>query len=348
MGESIFVKFLIDFPPPPIFHHFEFLPESIPDPPRCDFFYGPHEQLTCGLFLKAKNEYHTNPSLFMMSLQEDNHASHSAIFIEDCKDYCPDMPTNPTSDNALFDAFPFNDDLFEIYPTQDQLVSNKVLFMDESNREDSLDLNSTIPHISHDYSEEDERGDSSGHIGSYVGSSSENSHKNNQYFTSQNSFTNPLFQFKEVEEFNDDIHISLACMISFDDDKFKGIPMHLNPLFSPSVHGSSFPDQEIVNDDLIMLKEPINSILFIKTSNHHSNVIDHAHVSNIKQKSRLVGWQVLQDGNHFFWILMGPLPLLHAFVGWQGDRHSLCIIFQFINHPSKIDDTFLYEKCHPT
>ena len=77
MGESIFVKFLIDFPPPPIFHHFEFLPESIPGPPRCDFLYGPHEKLACGLFLKDNNEYHTNPSLFMMSLHEDNHASHS-------------------------------------------------------------------------------------------------------------------------------------------------------------------------------------------------------------------------------------------------------------------------------
>jgi len=41
--ESIFVNFLINFPPPPIFHHFEFLPESILDHPRCDFFYGPHE-----------------------------------------------------------------------------------------------------------------------------------------------------------------------------------------------------------------------------------------------------------------------------------------------------------------
>jgi len=63
--ESIFVKLLIDFPPPSIFNHFGFLPESIHDPPLCDFFYGPHEQLTCGLFLKAKNEYHANPSLFM-------------------------------------------------------------------------------------------------------------------------------------------------------------------------------------------------------------------------------------------------------------------------------------------
>jgi hypothetical protein len=162
-------------------------------------------------------------------------------------------------------------------------------------------------------------------------------------------FTNPLFQFKEVEEFNDDIHVSLACMISFDDDKFKRIPMHLNPLFSPSVHGISFPDQEIVNDDLIMLEEPINSILNIKTSNHHSNIImDHAHVFNIKPKSRLVGWQVLQDGNHFFWILIGSLPLLHALVGWQGDQYALCIIFQFMNHTSKIDDAFLYAKCHPT
>jgi hypothetical protein len=173
-GESIFVKFLIDFPPPPIFHHFEFLPESILDPPRCDFFYGPHEQLTCGLFLKAKNEYHTNPSLFMTGLQENNHASRSAIFTGDCKDYCLVMPTNPTFENDLFDAFPFNDDLFEAYPTQDQPVSNEVLLMDESGREDSLNLNSTIPHISHDYSEKDERGDSSGHIGSYVGSSFEN------------------------------------------------------------------------------------------------------------------------------------------------------------------------------
>jgi hypothetical protein len=98
-----------------------------------------------------------------------------------------------------------------------------------------------------------------------------------------------LFEFKEVKEFNDDIHISLACMIYFDDDKLKGIPMHLNPLFSPSVHDSSFYDQEIVNHDLIILKEPIKSTLNIKTSNHHSNVIDHAHVSTIKPKYRLVG-----------------------------------------------------------
>ena len=104
-------------------------------------------------------------------------------------------------------------------------------------------------------------------------------------------------------------------MISFDDDKFKRIPMHLNPLLSPSVHGSPFPDQEIVNDDLIILEEPIKSILYIKTSNHHSNDIYHAHVFNIKPKPRLVGWQVLQDGNHFFWILIEPLPLLHALGG---------------------------------
>ena len=149
-------------------------------------------------------------------------------------------------------------------------------------------------------------------------------------------------------EFNDDIHISLACMISFDDDKFKGMPMHLNPLFYHSVHGSSFLDQEIVNDDLIMLKDPINSTLFIKTSNHHSNVMDHAHVVNIKLKSHLVGWHVLQDGNHFFWVLIGSLPLLHALVGWQCDQCALCIIFQFMNHTSKIDDAFLYVKYHPT
>ena len=65
-------------------------------------------------------------------------------------------------------------------------------------------------------------------------------------------------------------------MIYFDDDEFKGIPMHLNPLLSPSVHGSPFSDQDIVNDDLIILEEPINSILNCETSNHHSNHIYHA------------------------------------------------------------------------
>jgi hypothetical protein len=157
-----------------------------------------------------------------------------------------------------------------------------------------------------------------------------------------------LFQLKEVEEFNEDIHVSLACTTSFDDDEFKRIPMHFNPLFSPSVHGSFFHNQEILNDDLIILKYPINSILNIKISNHHSNIINHAHVSNIKSNSRLVGWQIVQDGNHFFWILTGTLPLLHVVVGWKGDQYALCIVSQFMNHTYKIDDAFLYAKCHPT
>jgi hypothetical protein len=71
-----------------------------------------------------------------------------------------------------------------------------------------------------------------------------------------------------------------------------------------------------------MIKEPINSILLMKTSNHNSNIIVHAHVSNINPKSCIVGWQVLQYGNHIFWILISPLPLPHAIVGWRGDKHS--------------------------
>jgi hypothetical protein len=137
-------------------------------------------------------------------------------------------------------------------------------------------------------------------------------------------------------------------MISFDDGKFERIPMHSNTLFYPSMHGISLPDQEIINDDLIMLKNPINSTLFIKTYNHHSNVMEHAYVFNIQLKSRLDCWHVLQDGNHFFWVLIGSLPLIHALVGWKHDQYDLCIVFQFMNHTSKIDDAFLYAKCHPT
>jgi len=137
-------------------------------------------------------------------------------------------------------------------------------------------------------------------------------------------------------------------MISFDDDKFERIPMHSNHFFSPSMHGISFLDQEILNDDLIMLKNPINSTLFIKTYNHHSNVMEHAYVFNIQLKSRLDCWLVLQDGNHFWGVLIRSLSLLHALVGSQRDQYALCIVFQFMNHTSKIDYAFLYVKCHPT
>ena len=89
-------------------------------------------------------------------------------------------------------------------------MSNEVLFLDKSVGEDSLDLHSTIPDISHDHFEENERGDLRVDIDSYVESPSEDPHKDNQDFTWNNSFTNPLFQFKEVEEFNDDMHTSLA------------------------------------------------------------------------------------------------------------------------------------------
>jgi hypothetical protein len=74
-------------------------------------------------------------------------------------------------------------------------------------------------------------------------------------------------------------------MISFDNDRFKGIPMHLNPLFSPLKHDNSFPDQEVVDDDFVMLGD---YILDIKNSNHYSNVID-THVSNVNPKGHLVG-----------------------------------------------------------
>jgi len=64
--------------------------------------------------------------------------------------------------------------------------------MDESGREYSLNLNSTIPHISHDYSEKYDRADSRCHIGSYVGPYFEIFHENNQDFTLHNTFAKPL------------------------------------------------------------------------------------------------------------------------------------------------------------
>jgi hypothetical protein len=89
-------------------------------------------------------------------------------------------------------------------------------------------------------------------------------------------------------------------------------------------------------------------IIDIEIPNHHSNALDHTHVSDIKPKYHLVGWQVLQDDDHIFWILIGPSPLPHASVGWKGDQNSSCIVLQVKTHPYKIDDAFLYAKCQPT
>jgi hypothetical protein len=117
------------------------------------------------LFLKSKHEYHTNPHLFL-TIQEDNHTSRSALSSEVCDDSYPDQPTHLTSDEALYDTFPFNDDLFETHPTQDQPVSNEILSMDGSCGEACLESHSTIHVISHDHSEGNERRDSRDDINS--------------------------------------------------------------------------------------------------------------------------------------------------------------------------------------
>jgi hypothetical protein len=58
------------------------------------------------------------PHIFLTSL-EDNHTYCSALSSEVCDDSCPDQPTHLTSDEALYDTFPFNVDLFETHPIQD-------------------------------------------------------------------------------------------------------------------------------------------------------------------------------------------------------------------------------------
>jgi hypothetical protein len=59
---------------------------------------------------------------------------------------------------VLFNAFPFDDTLFETHSKQDYVLSDETFFKDESCEENSLDLHGIAPHIplSDDYSEESE------------------------------------------------------------------------------------------------------------------------------------------------------------------------------------------------
>jgi hypothetical protein len=165
----------------------------------------------------------------------------------------------------------------------------------------------------------------------------------NQYFEIHNAFSNPLFQLEEINHLDIDTPIDM-CTLSFDnDDDFKGIPRFLNPLYESYLYyDDPIYDRKIPKDDINIFDEFIDHIFDIQTLNLKPQVLDPIDDFNVRCKSHLVGWQVLQDGNQFFWILIGPLHAMYALIGQHSSPNSL----QTINPTWGFKDAFLYAKFH--
>jgi hypothetical protein len=121
VGEASFTKFISDFPSPP-------------NPPQCDFCNGPHAQSTCIFFIESKKDYHANPYLFLNG-QENNFVYHDILSrnLGVCNESNSYESNHVIPDHeTLFDAFPFDDIIFEIHYEQDHVLSDETLLEDES------------------------------------------------------------------------------------------------------------------------------------------------------------------------------------------------------------------------
>jgi hypothetical protein len=158
-----------------------------------------------------------------------------------------------------------------------------------------------------------------------------------------------LFQLEEFNHLDIDTPLDM-CTLSFDnDDEFKGIPMFLNPLYESSLHyDDPISDRKIPKDDINMFDECIDHIFDIQTLNPKPEVLDPIDTFNVRCKTHLVGWHILKDGDHFFWVLISPFSSPYASVGWHVSKFSLCKVFQVMKSACKTNDAYLYAKCHPT
>jgi hypothetical protein len=121
--------------------------------------------------------------------------------------------------------------------------------------------------------------------------------------------------------------------------------MFLNPYYEPSLnHDDPVPDRKIPRDHINLLDEFIDHLFDIQTLNPKFDSID---TFSIKCKAS-VGWQVLEAGNHFFWVLISYFSSPYTFVGWHVGSPSTSRFFKVIRSTCKIGNTFLYAKFHPT
>jgi hypothetical protein len=133
-------------------------------------------------------------------------------------------------------------------------------------------------------------------------SASEDFHEFDRDFKLYDIIVNPLFQLREVREFDTSKHIPPKCTCFFnEDDYFKDIPMFLNPCYESSLHHDNHvPYRKIPNDDNKLFDEFINHPFKVQTLNPKSNSID---IFIISGKAS-VGWHVLEIDDRYFWVLI--------------------------------------------
>jgi hypothetical protein len=157
---------------------------------------------------------------------------------------------------------------------------------------------------------------------------------------------NPLFQSREVREFDTSRHIPPKFTFSFnEDDYFKDIPMLLNPCYESSLHHDNHvPDRKVPRGDTNWFDEFIDHPFKVQTLNPKSNSID----TFIITSKEYVGWHVLEIGDRFFWLLINHISASYTFVDWHVGSPSMHKFFKLIGSACKAGDTFLYAKFHPT
>jgi hypothetical protein len=133
--------------------------------------------------------------------------------------------------------------------------------------------------------------------------------------------------------------------------------MFLNPLYESYLHyHDPFFNQNIPKDGINMFDEctyhifniqTLNPIFNIQALNHKYEVLYPIDSFNVRCKTHLVGWNILEDIDHSFWVLIGHFSSPYAFVGWHVSVLSFRKVFLVMSPSCKTLDAFLYDKCHP-
>jgi hypothetical protein len=186
-------------------------------------------------------------------------------------------------------------------------------------------------------------------IDTYDKFSFENPHEVNQYLELENVHSNTFFQLKEVKKFDFIMHTLLMSIASFDNDnEFKCIDMILNNLYYPLHYDDPIPGGEIATTCITMFDESIDPTFDIQTLNLKPEIFNLINAFKVRYNDHLVGWHVLHDDNHLFWVLIGLLPLLYASFGWHVGNFFVRKVFQVMIPACKVNNVFLYAKCYPT
>ena len=115
--------------------------------------------------------------------------------------------------------------------------------------------------------------------------------------------------------------------------------MFLNPYYeSPLHYDDPVPERNILKYDINLFDKCIYHLFDIQTLNPKPDVLDSIDTFSIKCKFSHVGWQVLEVGNRFFWVLISHFSSAYTSVGWYVGNSSVHKVFKVVIPTCKIDD----------